>query len=313
MANGPEKLWQHLEAWGLPFRESQAALSARAPRRADPWLAGVELCRVSTRSPLEPVLTEPWSFSLRPDTALDAPPLEWEAAVRQFEDAHRNLAVVIECLAPVLGTPVDSSASNTREWTWWFGHGGLVARVFPPELNPGSNSRYEVDPGLRTECRLRLVPCWAQHLTADESRRLRASRCLWHDSRGRPNRWPGELWSAIGQPRQLRNDLVRPAGVRELRLEEETGDLWWIGLPDLAWVIARSDIASLDHMELWPAKGPGGGWLTIVGTSGRPGGQGPRLQIAEVPAAESQAQLEAARVLADTLKLPLRTEAEYDC
>lgn len=75
---------------------------------------------------------------------------------------------------------------------------------------------------------------------------------------------------------------------------------------------ARSDIASLDHMELWPAKGPGG--LAHDCRDTRPArGQGPRLQIAEVPAAESQAQLEAARVLADTLKLPLRTEAEYDC
>ncbi|MFM8287461.1 MAG: hypothetical protein ACKOGA_12105 [Planctomycetaceae bacterium] len=313
MGSRPEELWQLLEAWGLPFRESQAALSVRCARRADPWRAGVELCEVSTRSPLEPVLTEPWNFSLVPDTAREPPPCEWEAAVRQFDDAHRNLAVVTECLVPVLGTPVDSSVSNTREWTWWFGHGGLVARVFPPELNPGANSRFELDPGLRTECRLRLVPGWAPELTAEESQGLRAARCLWSDSHGRPNRWPGELGSALGQPRQLRDDLIRPAGVRELRLDEQTGVLWWIGLPDLAWVIPRRDITSLDHLELWPAKGPGGGWLSILGRSVAPGGQSPTLTIAEVPAAEVQAQLAAARVLADTLQVPLRTAADYDC
>ncbi|MFM8221408.1 MAG: hypothetical protein ACKOJF_21055, partial [Planctomycetaceae bacterium] len=73
------------------------------------------------------------------------------------------------------------------------------------------------------------------------------------------------------------------------------------------------DITSLDHLELWPAKGPGGGWLSILGRSGAPGGQSPTLTIAEVPAAEVQAQLAAARVLADTLQVPLRTAADYDC
>jgi len=308
-----EPFWRQLEQWGFPLRDRRRDLIQRNSSQPHDWIEGFRRCVIPTHAPLDELLHEPWHFRYGPEEPLDGYPTVWLASLRVADDTDHNLEVALTHLSRSLGPPVDASAGNTRAWSWQFGHAGLLAMVFPPELNPGPNSRYATDPGARTECLLQVFPAWRPNLSPVEADELRSATCLWRDELGPLNGDLGACWFSFGEPRQVPADLRLPAGVRELLWEAGRQRFWWRLLPDVAWSVQAGQVVGVEHSELWPARGPGGASLSLLFPPLRPGGP-PRESgaLLWVDSAGARELLEASRQIAGWLQVPLGQEADYD-
>lgn len=277
------RLW--LEGHGLPLRLTEAGLAARYGRSG-------EEARVPLDRPLfgiVPALAFRWF-----EPALC--PAGWTADLRPTGDARSNLAQVTAAIAAVLGQGRDVSVSNTIAREWRFGRAVISATVWPPEWNPGPNSRHAADPGAATECRLAIAPGWQPPLSAGQIDQLRAMRPLgwapvidaWHA----PflSDWPcgvGRMRPAIG-----------PA---------PDGALVIAARPALCVVLPPDRLCAIAHHRATPARG--GGWQTVSVELAGPGWRGLTVLRGDAhsPLAGARAQ-----ALAKALRLPLRRSEAPD-
>lgn len=183
MAANPIQHW--LDARGLPWRESMAALADRHGVRHDSWLQSrIPAVFLDLDEPPLPGLLRPLLFNLDPDFDMSLPPTAFTGYVWTGERvtllprdwARQSLARARRALEPALGKPQRYDSGNTYGWQWQFGSSLIQIICFPPALQrwDWTNCVHEAEPRTMTACHVTIATGYRPPCSADERAALAA-------------------------------------------------------------------------------------------------------------------------------------------
>ena len=168
---------QMLDARGFPWRESQAALIARAGVGPDPWFNREKVVFVDSDPSLLPGLLRPLHFERSEFDDPAMPPLllwgwAWSPRGGWWRSrAMKSLEMVRDSLEPALGRSEGNGTSNTRGWRWQRGPAWIELFCFPPRLAlpplPGAIPDRR-DPKVNESCWIKLFTGYRPACTARE-------------------------------------------------------------------------------------------------------------------------------------------------
>lgn len=231
--------------------ETMAELHQRYGERS--WYgfsAVVDLPRAS----LFPEQSEPFYIHLNPRRYL-LPPDHFTCDFNPFNNDAKNHAIALERLKAQFGKPEPGMATNTREHRWQFEDVSLTIRTFIKERSQfGRNDLYENNPGLWHVCAITIErPQWVGDLTPVEEALIAAippSDLLL---------MPGDGPQPINSGYAKRHKLFRLPSAYLWRTQSHIG--WCNG--GWAAMIERFSIEKLSLLQVHPAKGGGGAYLSL--------------------------------------------------
>ncbi|BDC48186.1 hypothetical protein F183_A05020 [Bryobacterales bacterium F-183] len=198
---------------------------------------------------------QPFYVHLEPRRYL-IPPDRFTCDFNPYRNGEKNHRTALARLEAIFGQPQKGVASNTREHNWHFGDGGpsLTIRTFLKEKSQfGRNDLYANNPELWEVCSITIERPWVGELTAEEEALIAAVP-------------PADLFLVpqIG---------AQPYGggyVRRHKLRQPPSAYLWRTKGHLGWcnrggaaVFERSAVARLDLLQVLPARGGGGAYLSL--------------------------------------------------
>ena len=304
-----EKLWSVLDRWAVPIRSSREELVAKFG--AGPATPGdrYQTCCVPACSNLEDKLAEPWHFYFGPSTPMFLVPGQWFRCTRKPTCVDDNLRLAVAGLKEILGEPTEKFYANTREMEWRFGHASVTAIFHPEELNSdlGPNLRHQQVPVSSYECLIIINDFWRETITAAEAADYRDAEVMWRES--------GD-WLAKNPPcgvvRQLPEELQNANKTREFRFSRGSKTIYLQPYSDICWIVSTSNILSLEHVHLLPAKLDGVVWISAQFQFSA-GGEVESHHLLCGASEDAEETLRIAQELARRLDVPLSTVEDYNC
>jgi len=282
-AAGRNPIQDLLDAIGLPWRESRAALAARLgvgrnPITNDEVISFPDAALVPGL--LGPLETSAFRSASGEDGWMRLPPIWFEASAWLGADARANIERTAASLAERLGPTTISQAANTLGGGWAAGPAHLRLTVWPPELQgPAAsfNLYHSREPRLREACRIDIGSGWRRPLSKTERR--------WVDGFVEI----GALSGGAATEEELRDspsvglglEYLRepPAGCGRLlrKIGHSAGREALILGTERLYVVPATDIVGFHATRMLPARGPGGSWLDVQCRS--PGSTGNVISI----------------------------------
>lgn len=196
----------------------------------------------------------PFYVNLEPRRYL-LPPDRFTCDFNPFRNDARNHESALGRLQSLFGKPEKGMASNTREHSWHFGDGlSMTIRTFLKAKSQfGRNDLYGNNPSLWEVCAITIQRPWVGELTAAEEALIAAVP-------------PSDLFviPQIG---------AQPYGggyVRRHKLRQLPSAYLWRTKDHLGWcnggfaaVFERTAVARLDLLQVLPARGGGGAYLSL--------------------------------------------------
>lgn len=256
-----------LDAVGLPWRESLAALESRVgvsdhPTFAEPVLFFPNVTLVPGL--LWPVATGAWRQP--PDDRRTAlPAVAFSAYVWLSADARANIERTAESLAERLGPTTISQFGNVLGGGWAAGPARIRLTVWPPELQePGGFNVYTArEPRYREACHVSIHTGFRPPLT-DEERRcidefttlaaLHGGATTEPELRDTPS--IGHALAYVREPPERCGHLLRQVG-------HASGPRALIFCSEQLYVVPAADIVSFRAERVLPARGSGGSCLHV--------------------------------------------------
>jgi hypothetical protein len=298
------RIHQLLASAGIDWRQPISSFIERYGVTRCPWLE-IDIVLVAEGEPILHGLLRPLEFRVRPDWAVDQPPLDFFGLVSVASDWAANFDAAQSELAAKLGTAESDDNANSRARRWRNGNAEIEIRSWPPELQyPSINYMHERDPRTKTACHVTIATGYRPECTPAE-RELLNSFCEVARLPLAPLRISeGPSQYELEYYRALPSDLGRLAG----RIGRAGDRLFW-ARRDLH-AVPFEEIRNVKLIRCHPARGPGYGAVELVCASSAADGREKTLQLGTDPAPDGLDEWAAA--LADSLGRPLAIEDCYD-
>jgi hypothetical protein len=297
-------LWTHLDAIGLPWRETRASLIMRygvKPHDAFGW----EVIEFETATPILSGLLWPLSTQNFPEFSPNVPATDFSGVAYSGEDARKNLHEVVRQLTPILGEGRRTESSNSVGYTWELGVASIDLYAWPADMQRWSmnNPAHARESRLKAGCSVNIKTGLQLQATVVEKGLIRSFKPIARAFDGKhPN---------------LR-DFATPVPQSELEYvrlfdNEYSHCRGWVGLSEdesaliffnhWLYFVPMKDVVGIQLRRLLPAKGPGGAWLGVECRANLPGRPTKTLTIMTARGADDLS--ESASRIAQVLGKPL--------
>jgi hypothetical protein len=247
----------------------------------------------------------PLEFHLRPQWALNQPPLDFFGLVWVASDWAANFGAALNELTARLGTPEKDDNANSRGRRWHDGDAEITIRAWPPELQyPSVNYMHQREPRTKTACHLMIATGYRPECTPAERALL--------DGFTEIARLPEGVKTIARRPTQFELEYFRVLPSDLSHLEGRIG----LAGDRLTWartnlhVVPLEDVKGVTLVRCHPARGPGQGGVELVCASSAAGGHEKSLGLGVHRYADGLDDWAAA--LADRLERPLAIVETYD-
>ena len=298
------RIHELLERGGIDWRRPIASYVERFGVTRCPWL-DIDIVLVGDSANLVPGLLRPLEFHLRPQWAIDQPPLHFFGLVSVADDWFANFQAALNALADRLGRPETDDNANSRGRRWRDGEAEITIRAWLPELQyPSINLMHEREPRTRTACHVTIATGYRPECTATERALLAGFDPLVDlpDPPGRVSEGPSQY--DLEYVRTLPGDLRHLSG----RIGRAGDRLAW-ARTDLH-LVPLDDVRNVTVVRCRPARGPGQGAVELVCASPAAGGLEKSLALGIHRHADGLDGWAAA--LAERLERPLAIQETYD-
>lgn len=301
-------LWQYLDYIGIEFRSSKIDLIGKFGSEPCGWTDNVDVCVLQSESPFLDGLVRPLSFIFDPKWDQSATPNLLNAYVRSSDDAVANFRISTEKLDAVFGKGTDNSASNTVSRVWSFTKGSVVATIFPPQLNPGSNSRHEKVAGSATECSIQIITGYSSPISYRVLNALKQSPVFWRI----PEDALPYRFKEMRRDTELFVPQAQGPAIGILKIGKDPDLLFFSTTSETVDVLNLDWVVSVRYTKINPARGAGGIVLAIpYRPQGRRDVPEKHLNIVDAPYVEG-AYHDLAIALADALTVQLLQDEQDD-
>lgn len=277
-------IYDLLDQWRLPLRETRAQVLARVGQSADVLFGGSRIHLPAAMS--LPGAMAPWSASAFARIPPQFPIGQFTTYVWFENDAHINVQRTADHLASHLGPTTVERRWNAVESIWRYGRAELRLTAFPAEWqSPGlRNEAFERDPRLRHACRVEVATGAIQPLSDQERVWVAGLRHILVE---------GVLASdhgavvGVSPPSETEMEYARDASLLPRGTEPAVGisadDEALVVIARQLFVMARCDIMHFEVARLTPAKGSGGSTLYAHCRTEAPAAESQVISLVESP------------------------------
>lgn len=301
-------LWQHLDKLDIEFRSPKAYLIGKFGSEPCGWTDNFDVCELQSERAFLDGLVSPLSFIFNPKWDQSAPPQQLNSYIRTSDDAAENFRIVTEKLDAVFGMGTDDSASNTVSRIWSFAKGSVAATIFPPQLNPGPNSRHQKIAGSATECSIQIITGYSPPISYRVLNALRQSPVFWRV----PEDALPYRFKEMRRDTELFVPQAQGPAIGILKIGKDPDLLFFSTTSETVDVLSLDWVVSVRYTKINPARGAGGIVLAIpYRPQGRRDVPEKHLNIVDAPYVEG-AYHDLAIALADALTVQLLQDEQDD-